>query len=97
MLLIGCSEMFKNHRLFTPGFRADRLLLNASSTLALGPDLAAIASRRPVPRGFDYVEPRSRLQWRIFVLASGPLCLMIFGLVRSVLARRPLRAVRRRV
>ena len=92
LLFLGSSEMFKNHRLFDPEFRADHLLLNAVSALALNEDLAAIASRRPVPHGFDYVEPSVRLYWRIFVLASGPTLLILFGLLwwlQSARSSRP--------
>jgi hypothetical protein len=80
LLFFGSSEMFKNHRLFDSEFRADHLLLNTVSALALNEDLAAIASRRPVPHGFDYVEPSTMLSWRIFVLTSSPALTILLGL-----------------
>jgi hypothetical protein len=89
LVLVGCSEMFKNHRVLDPEFRADHLLLNAVASLALNDELAAIAARRPVARGFDYVAPESRLRWRAFVLACFPVVLLAFGFRRSVLSRRP--------
>ena len=80
LLFIGCSEMFKNHRLKVPGFRADHLLLDAAAALSLGDELAAVASRRPVPRGCDYVEPGARLRWRLLVIGAGPAALIALGL-----------------
>jgi ABC transporter family protein len=80
LLFIGCSEMFKNHRLMVPGFRADHLLLDAAAALSLGDELAAVAGRRAVPRGFDYVEPRARLLWRLLVIGAGPAALIVLGL-----------------
>jgi hypothetical protein len=74
LLLVGASEPFKNHRLFDPDFRADHLLLNAVAALALGDGLAAVASRRPAARGFDYVAPERRLRWRVAVLGGGQRC-----------------------
>jgi ABC-type uncharacterized transport system len=83
LLLIGGSELFKNHRLRTPEFRADHLLLNAVAGLALDDDLAALAGRRSAPRGFGRVEPSSRILWRAGVIGT-PVALVI-GLA---LARR---------
>jgi hypothetical protein len=82
LLFIACSDMFKNHRLFVPEFRADRLLLNAVASLALTEDLAAVAGRRSVPRGFDFVEPRARVWWRVIVLAGWPLVILSLGFWR---------------
>ncbi|MGH7152153.1 MAG: Gldg family protein, partial [Planctomycetota bacterium] len=89
LLLVGCSEMFKNHRVLDPEFRADHLLLNAVASLALPEDLAEIAARRPESRGFDFVEPAARLRWRGIVLAGFPAALALFGLLRFAARRRP--------
>jgi hypothetical protein len=88
LLLIGCSEMFKNHRLLNPEFRADHLLLNSVTALALEPGLAAIAARRPIPRGLDLVDPGTKLRWRIIVISAGPAVLLLIGIARWVAARR---------
>jgi hypothetical protein len=89
LLLLGCSEMFKNHRVLDPEFRGDHLLLNAVASLALPEDLAEIAARRPEQRGFDFVEPQDRLRWRGIVLAGLPAALLLFGFLRAVARRRP--------
>ncbi|HVR28909.1 MAG TPA: Gldg family protein [Thermoanaerobaculia bacterium] len=82
LVLIGGSELFKNHRILDPDFRADHLLLNATAALALEPDLAAVVTRRAVARGFDYVEPERRLLWRAAVIAGFPLGLLVFAVGR---------------
>lgn len=92
LLLIGSSEMFKNHRLLVPGFRADHLLLNAVAALALPAELAAVASRRPVIRGFDYLEPGSRLNWRTFVLLAGPALFCLLAVAYRLSSARTARA-----
>ncbi len=84
--------MFKNHRLLVPGFRADHLLLNAVAALALPAELAAVASRRPVIRGFDYLEPASRLNWRTFVLLSGPALFCLLAAAFRLSSARTARA-----
>jgi hypothetical protein len=102
MLLIGCSEMFKNSRLLDAEFRADHLLMNAVTALALDADLAHIAGHRRAAPGFDYIEPEERLRWRAIVLGSGPAAMLAFGLfwvaVRSrisVVVRSELKPQRR--
>lgn len=90
LVLVGSSEMLKNHRVLDPEFRADHLLLNAVASLALDEDLAAVAARRPVARGFDYVDPGVRRAWRFVVLAAFPAALLVFGVLRALLrSRRP--------
>lgn len=81
LLLVGCSEMFKNHRLREEAYRADHLLLNAVANLALDADLASIASHRHVSRGFDYVNAETRLRWRAIVIGAGPIAMLLFGLL----------------
>jgi hypothetical protein len=87
----GCSELFQNERLLAPDFRADHLLLNAVAALTLDEPLAAIATRRPVARGFDWVPPERRLLWRGLVLAAFPLALAAAGLLRALGRRGALR------
>jgi hypothetical protein len=92
LLLIGNSAAFQDERLHAPSFRSDHLLLNAVAELALPSELAAIARRRPVLRGFGFVEPRTRLVWRSIVLGAPPLALLglaaLLGLLRRA-GRRP--------
>ncbi len=81
LLFLGCSELFKNQRILDPDFRGDQLLWNAVLSLALEPDLARIATRRVALGGFGYVPPERRLFLRLAVVGSGPLLLLIVGLV----------------
>jgi hypothetical protein len=92
LLLIGSSEMFKDHRLRAPGFRADHLLLNAVAALALDRDLAAVASRRRVARGFGHVESSTKLRWRTLVLGTMPAVLLAAAVLRGLASRRSPRA-----
>ncbi len=89
LVVIGCSEMFKNDRLLDSEFRADHLLINAACELTVGPELTYVASRRRIAPGFDYIEPERKLVWRVAVLAAGPLLLLAFGLLRVGLRRSP--------
>lgn len=90
LLYLGCSEMLKDHRLLTmrPEFRADHLLLNAVADLTLDPGLAEVMARRPVARGFDRVEPSSKMMWRTFVLLLMPALLLLVRVVRQLTAAR---------
>jgi hypothetical protein len=87
--MIGGSELFKDDRLLDMRFHADHLLLGAVTTLAAGDDLGAVAGRRPVPHGFDYVPPPRRLVWRGVVLGTALGLLLLFGTVWTVARRRP--------
>jgi hypothetical protein len=84
LMLFACSEAFKDHRLRDGEFRADHLLLNAVAELALPPELADVATRRPVRRGFDYVEPGRRLFWRAIVLGAWPAVLLVLFAIRRL-------------
>jgi hypothetical protein len=88
LLLAGCSEMFKDSRLYAPEARADRLLLNAVAAAALPPELAALAGRRRVAPGLGYVSVRRRLALRLAVTAGPPLLLLLAGAGRWRLWRR---------
>ena len=95
LLLVGSSEMFKDHRLRAPEFRADHLLLNAVAALALDSDLASVASRRRVARGFGHLESSTKLRWRAFVLATLPAVLLAAAVFRGRTSRRSPRAGRK--
>ena len=79
LLLVACSELFKNAWLRGPEFRGDHFLLNAVATLALPPALASVMARRPVRPGFDYVGPARRLMWRSFIVATLPFVLVLLS------------------
>ncbi len=82
LLLIGCSEMFKNDHLYTPEFQHDQLLLNAVASLVHGERLAELQARRPVRRGFSFQPPAVKTAWRLAVIWSGPLAFLGYGLYR---------------
>jgi hypothetical protein len=88
LVLVGGSELFKNANLMDPEFRADQLLVNAVVDLALEPELAAVATRRRVPRGLDWIDAATKRTWRAVVLAAGPVALVAFGLLRELWRRR---------
>lgn len=88
LLLIGCSEMFKNPHLYSPRYQHDQLLLNAVAFLAHGPELAEIQARRRVPKSVPFQPPRVKLALRILAIGVAPAIFVLFGLVRSS-RRRP--------
>ncbi|MBI3819915.1 MAG: Gldg family protein [Planctomycetes bacterium] len=84
LLMFGCSEAFKNYRILEKEFRADHLLINAASSLALEPELAKIATRRPVSRGFELQDSDERGRWRTTVVFLVPMFIAIFGIFYSL-------------
>ena len=92
LLMLGCSELFKDHRLtsLAPEFRADHLLLNAAADLALDPGLASVMSRRAVTRGFEPIGSDRTLFWRLLALLTLPVLLLLVRLARFLVVRRPL-------
>jgi hypothetical protein len=82
LILIGSSEMFKNSVLYHPEFGHDQLLLNAVSYAIYGPGLTALQSRTRTPRGFVFQSAGDKQLWKIIVITTGPLLLLLFGLVR---------------
>lgn len=90
LLLIGCSEMFKNEYLYAPGFQHAQFLLNAVARAAYGPELAALQARHRAARGFEFRSPEAKLFWRGFAVAAGPLLILFFGLYRYGRRGRPL-------
>ena len=91
LTLIGCSELFKNDHLSAAGFDHQQFLLNAVAAAALDPQMAALQARRGKVRGFAFVEPSSKLWWRLGVTGAAPMALLLFGLLRW---RRSTRASR---
>ena len=83
LVLIGCSEMFKDRRLRAQEARGDRLLVDTVASLALDEELAAVVAGRPVARGFEPVHVEERLRWRGLVTAGIPLTLLLVALVRA--------------
>ena len=86
LVLVGCSELFRDERLLDPDVRGDHLLVDAVAALALDPDLAAVASQRPVARGFEPPDAEARLRWRAGVVFVPPAMLLLCA---ALLALRP--------
>ncbi len=84
LLLIGCSEMFKNDHLYAPDFQHDQFLLNALANAAYGPEMAQLQARRATPPGFAFQTPQRKAFWRLTVAGAGPLLILLYGLQRYV-------------
>jgi hypothetical protein len=93
LMLIGCSSAFQDERLGLAEFRADHLLLNSVADLALPEELAAIATRHPTVRGFGFVEPDVKIEWRSIVVAAPPLAILLLGGIVLAARRRPRRVL----
>ena len=89
LVLIGCSEMFKNDYLHAAPFQHDQLLLNAVALLAYGPELGGLQARHKSTRGFTFSSTTTRAAWRIFVIATGPLTVLLYGLWRFARRQHP--------
>jgi hypothetical protein len=89
LILIGCSEMFKNDVLYHPDYAHAQLLLNVVSNSVYGPELTALQSRTRTAKGFVFQTATSKQTWRIIVVFSGPLLLIIYGLNRARIRYKP--------
>jgi hypothetical protein len=88
LCLVGSSEMFKNHRLHTPGFEHPQFLLNLVAAAVHGEDLAALQARHRTTAGFAYQTPQTKGRWRAFVVGAGPLAVLLLGVARRWRRRR---------
>jgi len=91
LLLIGCSEMFKNDHLHASGFQHDQFLLNAAAFMAYGEEMAGLQARRPTRRGFSFRNPATKALWRLVVVWTGPLAFLLYGLLRYGKRRKSLK------
>ena len=91
LLLIGCSEMFKNDHLQSIGFQHDQLLLNAVAHMAYGSQMAALQGRHQAPRGFAFQDSGAKNLWRTIAIGVGPQVVALYGLRRYLRRRTPLR------
>jgi hypothetical protein len=82
LLLVGCSELWKNDGLSLPGYDHAQFLLNAVADLAHPPALAALQARRAAPRALEWQPPATRLGWRAVVTGLPPLLFLAVGLMR---------------
>ncbi len=89
LLFLGCSSVFQSDRILDPTYRGSELLENAVASLTLDGELADLATRRTTARGFDFVAPSARLNWRAWMVSSGPLALVLGGSIVALRRRRP--------
>ncbi|MBI4585999.1 MAG: Gldg family protein [Planctomycetes bacterium] len=89
LLLIGCSEMFKNAHLHAPDYQHDQFLLNAAAFLAHGPEVAEIQARQRAPRSFPVPPAGVKTALRIVAIGLAPALFLVFGCTYSLWRRRP--------
>ena len=91
LLLIGCSEMFKDEYIYAPEFQHNQFLLNAVANLAFGRDMAELQARNQTRQGFVFQDPGKKGLWRFFAVGAGPLVILIYGLRRYFRRQKPIR------
>ena len=89
LLLIGCSEMFKNPNLHAPGQQHDQFLLNAVAYLAYGGAMAELQARQPAAESFPVQTATVKAGLRGLVVALPPVLLLLYGSLRYWRRRRP--------
>ncbi|MBL8863577.1 MAG: hypothetical protein JNK02_16425 [Planctomycetes bacterium] len=93
LLLLGASEPFTDAHLDAEGYDHARFLLQACAALALEPEFAALAARRPSVGGYRVLDATERVVARAATLAAGPaLVLVLAFLWRLGRARATVRA-----
>jgi hypothetical protein len=95
LLLVGCSEMFKDAYLHTPGFQPDQLLLNTVALFAHGEEFAEVEARRRVEKRFPVQPAAVKVRWRILAVGLGPAFFLAFGVFWWRVRRRPILGGRR--
>lgn len=88
LLWIGDSAFLTNAALTEGELRGDHLLWNAVAGSVFTGELAELATRLQVPRGFGLVAPRARLAGRAFAVGAGPLLLVLGSVCVALLRRR---------
>ncbi len=87
IVVIGCSEMFKDnffrsvptHRLF---------LLNAVDAVTLGDELIDIRAKSFEQRYIGEVSNNKKLFYKVFVVGLGPIVIIVIGIIRSLLKKK---------
>jgi len=88
LLLVGCSEMFKNHHLREPGFYHDRFLLNSVTYLTMGPDAVKLLAKKNIAKGFERPREDFVMRARALVIGIPVIAILVFGLAWSASRRR---------
>jgi hypothetical protein len=89
LVLIGDAEFVTNAALGARDLRGDHLLWNAVASTVFTGELAELATRARVGRGFGLVAPEEKLLGRALVIASGPTLLLLLSLASALHRRRP--------
>ncbi len=89
LLLIGCSEMFKNDHLYDAKYPHHQFLLNAVASLAHGPDMAKVQARQRKAKSFPYQSPERKTSLRFLAIGLGPICFLLVAFLRLFWRRRP--------
>lgn len=82
LLLVGCSEVWKNDILSLSEYDHAQFLLNAAADLAHGAALAALQARRAAPRALEWLPMDQKLAWRTFITGVPPMVFVAVGLWR---------------
>jgi ABC-type uncharacterized transport system involved in gliding motility auxiliary subunit len=90
LVLIGCSEMFKNPYLHAPGLQHDQFILNVVAYLTHGRDMAEVQSRERTAKSFPLPSVKMKIGLRILVVGLAPLLLLLYGSFRFWRRRRPI-------
>ncbi|MFC1474505.1 Gldg family protein [bacterium] len=81
LMLVGCSEMFKNPHIYAEGFYHKEFLLNAVTYMTMGAGAVELLSRQNVPRGFERPDGETVLNARILIMGLPPAVALVFCLV----------------
>jgi len=93
LLLIGCSEMFKNPHIREAGFYHGEFLLNAVTYMAMGAEAVELLSKQYVPRGFGQPGEKAAMAARLWVTGAPAALALVFCAVWFALRGRKKPAV----
>ena len=92
LLLVGCSEMFKNQSILSTEHQHGQFLLNAVAFLAHDEELAELQARTRARRSVPFRAAGVKMTWRSVVVGLPPLLFVLYGLLQGRLRRRPILA-----
>ncbi len=86
LILVGCSEMFKNQMIKNPG--QSGFFINSIDAITLGDDIIKVRSRAPAARFIKKLSSGAKAGWRIFVTFLIPVIIAAIGILRIVIRKR---------
>ncbi len=86
LLLIGCSQIFGETLIQSPG--NINLFANIVDGYSLGEDLVNIRSKTSIPREIKHVSSAEKLWYKFFTVGLVPLCLFAASLIRIFLRKK---------